>query len=189
MYLVMLSVYWINWAIHSKKKDSHAHSPTFPSLHLRHSSFSNPSIALPTSQLILQPFRRFTYVISHSPILPLLHLHHSSFCNPSFASPTSQALHLRHLASRPCSSVKLWITELVWLLKISYLQRMATEALLVALCKEVSTRCTHSRVAWSSVLNARSKQTIALCSMSQRELVHRLHKCIDANGGHIDHLL
>ena len=26
----------------------------------------------------------------------------SSFFNPSFASPTSQALHLRHLASRPC---------------------------------------------------------------------------------------
>ena len=39
------------------------------SLHLRHSSFSNPSVALPTSQLILQPFfplhlchRLFTYV-------------------------------------------------------------------------------------------------------------------------------
>ena len=26
-----------------------AHSPTFPSLHLRHSSFSNPYVALPTS--------------------------------------------------------------------------------------------------------------------------------------------
>ena len=67
-----------------------AHSPTFPSLHLCHSLFSNPSVALPTSQLILQPFRCFTHVIAHSP-------------NPSFAS-TSQALHLRHLASRPCSS-------------------------------------------------------------------------------------
>ena len=32
---------------------------SFPSLHLRHSSFSNPSVALPTSQLILQPFSRF----------------------------------------------------------------------------------------------------------------------------------
>ena len=51
--------------------------------------------------LILQPFRRFTYVTAHSPTLPLLHLCHSSFCNPSFASPTSQVLHLRHLASRP----------------------------------------------------------------------------------------
>ena len=32
---------------------SRAHSPTFPSLHLRHNSFSNTSVALPTSQLIL----------------------------------------------------------------------------------------------------------------------------------------
>ena len=38
------------------------HSPTLPSLHLRRSSFYNPSVASPTSQLILQPFRRFTYV-------------------------------------------------------------------------------------------------------------------------------
>ena len=36
-----------------------AHSPTFPLLHLRHSSFSNISVALPTSQLILQHFRPF----------------------------------------------------------------------------------------------------------------------------------
>ena len=46
---------------------SRAHSPTFSSLHLRHNSFSNPSVALPTSQLILQPFRFFTYVTVHSP--------------------------------------------------------------------------------------------------------------------------
>ena len=59
--------------------------------------------ASPTSQLILQPFPRFTYITAHSPTLPLLHLHHSSFFNPSFASPTSQDFHLRHLASRPCA--------------------------------------------------------------------------------------
>ena len=47
-----------------------------------------------TSQLILQPFRQFTYVTTHSPTLPLLHLRHSSFSNSSFASCTSQALHL-----------------------------------------------------------------------------------------------
>ena len=41
-------------------------APTFPSLHLRHKSFSNPSVALPTSQLILQPFFRFSYVTSSS---------------------------------------------------------------------------------------------------------------------------
>ena len=50
------------------------HSPTLPSLYLRHSSFSNPSVASPTS---------------------------SSFSNPSFASPTSQDFHLCQLASRP----------------------------------------------------------------------------------------
>ena len=52
------------------------HSPTLPSLYLRH---------------------------GHSPTLPLLHLRHSSFPNPSFASPKLKALHLRHLASRPLS--------------------------------------------------------------------------------------
>ena len=69
-----------------------AHSPTFPSLHLCHSSFSNP-------------FCCFTYVTAHSPTLPLLHLCHSSFYNPSFASPTSQNFHLHHLVIRPCSAM------------------------------------------------------------------------------------
>ena len=103
-----------------------AHSPTLPSLYLRHNSFSNHSVASPTSQLILQHFRHFTYVTTHSPTLPLLHLRHSSFSNPSFASPASQALHLRHLASRPWvpqfyfapiqSLVKLqpWFLSLPW---------------------------------------------------------------------------
>ena len=58
---------------------SSAYSPTFPSLHLRHSSFSNtsvalptlqlilqPSVALPTSPLILKPFFRFSYVTGSS---------------------------------------------------------------------------------------------------------------------------
>ena len=43
-----------------------AHSPTLPSLYLRHSSFSNSSVASPTSQLILQPFYRFSYVTGFS---------------------------------------------------------------------------------------------------------------------------
>ena len=42
------------------------HSPTIPSLYLRHSSFSNPSVASPTSQFILQPFFRFSYFTSSS---------------------------------------------------------------------------------------------------------------------------
>ena len=49
------------------------HSPTLPSLYLRHSSFSSPSVASPTSQLILQPFFRFSSVTSsslNSPGLP-----------------------------------------------------------------------------------------------------------------------
>ena len=97
-------------------------SATLPSLYLHHNSFPNPSVASPTSQFILQPFfrfsyvtsssinsagellqpfRRFTYVTAHSTTLPLLYLRHSSFSNPSFASPTSQVLHLCHLASCP----------------------------------------------------------------------------------------
>ena len=43
-----------------------AHSPTLPSLYLRHSSFSNLSVASPTSQLIIQPFFRFSYVTGSS---------------------------------------------------------------------------------------------------------------------------
>ena len=42
-------------------------------------SFSNPSFASPTSQLILQPFRVFTYIIAHSSTLPSLHLCHRHF--------------------------------------------------------------------------------------------------------------
>ena len=88
-------------------RHSFAHSPTFPSLHLRHSSFSNPSLALPTSQLILQPFLCLTYVTvhstnllslllhhsrAHSPTFPSLHIRHNSFSNHSFALPTSQLI-------------------------------------------------------------------------------------------------
>ena len=56
-----------------------AHSPSFPSLHLRYNSFSNPSLALPTSQFILQPFRCFTYLTAHSPTLLSLLLPHRIF--------------------------------------------------------------------------------------------------------------
>ena len=56
-----------------------AHSPTLPSLYLRHSSFSNPSVASATSRLILQPFRCFTYVTVHSPTLLSLLIRHRLF--------------------------------------------------------------------------------------------------------------
>ena len=42
------------------------YSPTLLSLYLCHSSFSNPSVASPTSQIILQPFFCFSYVTSSS---------------------------------------------------------------------------------------------------------------------------
>ena len=42
------------------------HSPTLPSLYLRRSSFSNPYVASPTSQFILQLFFSFSYVTSSS---------------------------------------------------------------------------------------------------------------------------
>ena len=56
-------------------------------------SFSNPSVTSPTSQLILQSFRRFTYVTVHSPTLPLLHVCHSSFSNIIFTYVTWRAAH------------------------------------------------------------------------------------------------
>ena len=68
------------------------------------SAFSNLSVTSPTSQLILQPFRRFTYITAHYPTLLLLHLRHGSFSNPSFASRTPQVLYLIHMASRPWPS-------------------------------------------------------------------------------------
>ena len=41
--------------------------------------FCNSSVALPTSQLILQPFRFFSYVTVHSPTLISLLLRHRLF--------------------------------------------------------------------------------------------------------------
>ena len=58
---------------------SSAHSPSFP-------------VTSSTSQLILQPFPRFTYVATHSPTLPLLHLRHSSFSKLSVTSPKSHLI-------------------------------------------------------------------------------------------------
>ena len=85
-----------------------AHSPSFQSLHLRHISFSNPSLALPTSHLIHQPFRCFTYVTAHSPTLLSLLCHKlgewallifqafSHFTYVTSHSPTLLSLYLRH---------------------------------------------------------------------------------------------
>ena len=113
---------------------SRAHSPTLPSLYLHQSSFSNLSVTLPMSQLILQPFRHFTYITAHSPTFchftyitahsptfPSFYLHHNSFSNPFIALPTSQlyahsptfpSLHLRH-NSFSNSSVALPTSQLI----------------------------------------------------------------------------
>ena len=55
-------------------------------------SFSKLSVSSTTSQRILQPFPRFTYVRTHSPTFPALHLRHISFSDPSVALPTSQLI-------------------------------------------------------------------------------------------------
>ena len=61
------------------------HSPTFPSLYLRHSSFSNP-------------FRYFTNVTAHSPILLSLLLRHRIF-----TYVTWRAAHAKFTSrSQPC---------------------------------------------------------------------------------------
>ena len=67
-----------------------AHSPTITSLHLRHSSFSslaNPSVASSTSQLIIQPLRRFIYVTVCSPTLLSPHLRHMHFIYITWQAP------------------------------------------------------------------------------------------------------
>ena len=58
------------WFLTAMLKWASAHSPTLSSLHLRHRSFYNPSSASLSSQLILQPFRCFTYVTGTSPTSP-----------------------------------------------------------------------------------------------------------------------
>ena len=54
------------WRMNCDVGEVIAHSPTLPSLYLRHSYFSNHSVASPTSHFILQPFFRFSYVTSSS---------------------------------------------------------------------------------------------------------------------------
>ena len=76
------------------KTRSSAHSPSFPSFHLRHNSFSNPSLALPTSQLILQPFRCFTYVTAHSPTLLSLLLRDRIFTYVTWRAAQGSLEHL-----------------------------------------------------------------------------------------------
>ena len=127
-------------ALHLRQLVCRDHSPIFPSLHLRHNSFSNPSVALPTSELILQHFRCFTYV--------------SSFSNPSFASPMSQALHLIHLASRPC--------VYVFVLKsVSVPWNLVRQTGWVKYLYSVDSGRSHNKLFWScSTKNKLEKKTV-----------------------------
>ena len=76
------------------------HSPTITSLHLRHSLFSNPSAALPTTQLILEPLRCFTYVIGTSPTSQLISQPFRCFTYVTGHSTTLPLHHLRQGISR-----------------------------------------------------------------------------------------
>ena len=66
------------------------------SLHLCHSLFSNPSATLPTSQLILQPFCFFTYIIGTSPTSHPILQPFLRFIYATAHSPTLLTLHLLH---------------------------------------------------------------------------------------------
>ena len=60
---------------------------------VEHSSFSNLSFSSPTSQLMLQPFRRFTYVTAHSPTLLSLLLRHRVFTYVTWRAAHAQYMH------------------------------------------------------------------------------------------------
>ena len=68
MYRITLFIYCAELILQAFRPFTYvaAHSPTLPSLYLRHSSFSNPSVASDTSELIFQPFFRFSYVTGFS---------------------------------------------------------------------------------------------------------------------------
>ena len=75
---------------------AHSDSSSFPSLHLRNSSFANPSLALPTQQLILQTFRCFTYITAHSPTLLSPLLRHRIFTYVTWRA--AHAIHSTHVS-------------------------------------------------------------------------------------------
>ena len=69
--------------------------PSLPgALHLHHNSFSKPSTALPMSQVILQLFRCFTYIIGTSPMSQLILQPFCYFTNITAHSTTLLLLHL-----------------------------------------------------------------------------------------------
>ena len=66
-----------------------AYSTTLLLLHLRHSSFTNPSVAFTQVTANSPTLPSPSPTSSHFPTISLLHLRHSLFSNPYVASPTS----------------------------------------------------------------------------------------------------
>ena len=62
--------------------------------------------------VILQPFRRFTYVTGHSTALPPLHLRHMPFYNPSANLLNTDTL---LIATWMCQKVFRWVNTWFWL--------------------------------------------------------------------------
>ena len=89
---------------------SRAHSPSFQSLHLRHSSFSfsKLSVTSPPSQLILQPFPRFIYVTTHSPTLLSLLLRHRIFTYVTWRAAHDYKPRFLISPGAPCALVSLF---------------------------------------------------------------------------------
>ena len=84
----------------------------FQSLHLCHSSFSNPSVTLPTSQFILKSFRYFTYVTAHYPtLLSLLLRHRFSLTSPG--EPPKECTPIRGKRSRLFSHAVIKVPKVI----------------------------------------------------------------------------
>ena len=83
------------------ENEAEPNSPTLTSLHLSLSLFSNPSAALSTSQLVLQPFRCFIYVIDTSPTSQLILQRFRRFIYVTAHSPTLPPLHLSQVILQP----------------------------------------------------------------------------------------
>ena len=75
---------WSDWRGWRRRLCSFS-SPSIAALcHSSFSSLANPFVASSTSQLIIQHFRRFTYITTCSSTLPSLHLRHMHYTNTNW---------------------------------------------------------------------------------------------------------
>ena len=116
-----MSILWVELILHPFTYVG-THSPSFPSLHLRHRAFSNTSFTLPTSQLILQHFRSFTYVTVHSPTLLSLLLRHLHF-----PYVTWRGAHELNCWLWLCRKLRLLTSHLYWVFLFSVYWCMITD--------------------------------------------------------------